>query len=227
MDDIPIVSAEPDAEVRGKRAASTEADPHDFGAAEEALNDAARRVNAIWISFILLCVYIFITTFTVTPAALFRAAPVTLPIFNAIVPRKVYFVTTPFLILAVHAYLIVLTKGLAEKIVTYEAVLGRSSNPSAAVAARHSILVRAISTRFWKARGSVDYASRVIAFLTIIVMPVALLLLTQLIFLPYQDEQMTWTHRVFVFIDVGLCLWLLSPAPSRLVMPDGSWFRHS
>jgi hypothetical protein len=56
MDDIPIASAEPDAEVRGKRAASTEADPHDFGAAEEALNDAARRVNAVWISFILLCV---------------------------------------------------------------------------------------------------------------------------------------------------------------------------
>jgi predicted tellurium resistance membrane protein TerC len=43
----PIASAERDAEVRGKRAASTEADPHDFGAAEEALNDAARRVNAV------------------------------------------------------------------------------------------------------------------------------------------------------------------------------------
>jgi predicted tellurium resistance membrane protein TerC len=43
----PILSAERDAEVRGKRAASTEADPHDFGAAEEVLNDAARRVNAV------------------------------------------------------------------------------------------------------------------------------------------------------------------------------------
>jgi uncharacterized protein YjbI with pentapeptide repeats len=64
----------------------------------------------------------------------------------------------------------------------------------------------------------VDYASRVIAFLTIIVMPIALLLLTQLNFLPYQDERMTWTHRVFVFIDVVLCLWLLSPAPSWLIM---------
>ena len=41
----PIASAERDAEVRGKRAASTEADPHDFGAAEEALNDAAKRVK--------------------------------------------------------------------------------------------------------------------------------------------------------------------------------------
>ena len=218
MDDTPIAIDGPDADARGKKEAAKEADPYDFGAVEEALNDAARRVNAVWISFIVLCVYVFIATFTVTPAALFRDAPVKLPIFNADLPLKVYFVMAPVLVLVLHAYLIVLTQGLAEKIVAYEGVLGRSSIMGAWYGAGrktirsrldNSIIVRATSARNAEARNGVDFANEVIAGLTMLVMPAALLLLTQLIFLPYQNELMSSVHRGFVIIDLVLCGWLL------------------
>jgi hypothetical protein len=216
MDELPISSTEPDAEGRAKSAAPRDADPHDFGAAEGALNDAAKRVNAVWLSFILLCVYIFIATFTVTPAALFRDAPVKLPIFNADLPLKVYFVMAPILVLALHAYLIVLTQGLAEKIEKYEDDLKRSvkiASDRKALRTRldNSVVLRAMSEQYRDARDSVDYANRFVGYLTGFILPIALLLLTQLIFLPYQDEWMTWIHRLFVFVDLAICLWLLWP----------------
>jgi hypothetical protein len=89
MDDTSALNAEIDDE-NGEQRTGTPPDPHDFGAAQQALNDAARGVNAVWISFVLLCVYIFIATYTVTPAVLFRDAPVKLPIFNADLPLKIY-----------------------------------------------------------------------------------------------------------------------------------------
>jgi hypothetical protein len=155
MDETTTLSAETDDEA-GEQRTGTDPDPLDFGAAQQALNDATKRVNAVWISFVLLCVYIFIATYTVTPAALFRDAPVKLPIFNADLPLKVYFLLAPFLILCLHAYLIVLAKDLAEKVNTYEDVLSQSANMSATIAAgrnvlhtrlENSIIIRAMSAR--------------------------------------------------------------------------------
>ncbi len=215
MNDTPALAADTEDDA-GEQRKGTALDLHDFGAAEQALNDAAKRLNAVWISFVLLCVYIFIATYTVTPAVLFRDAPVKLPIFNADLPLKVYFVMAPFLILCLHAYLIVLVKGLAEKIDTYEDVLNRSANtPGRITAGRNvlhsrldsSIIIRAMTAQYRDTRSTVDVISGVIAGLTIIVLPVGLLLLTQLIFLPYQDKWLTWTHRGFVIADV--LLWLL------------------
>jgi hypothetical protein len=219
MDDTSALNAEIDDE-NGEQRTGTPPDPHDFGAAQQALNDAARGVNAVWISFVLLCVYIFIATYTVTPAVLFRDAPVKLPIFNADLPLKIYFLLAPFLILCLHAYLIVLAKDLAEKVNTYEGVLSQSANLSASIAAsrnvlhtrlENSIIIRAMSARYRDTRSLVDVISAVIAGLTLTVLPVALLLLTQLIFLPYQDQWLTWAHRGFVIFDVAMCLWLLWP----------------
>jgi hypothetical protein len=59
MDETTTLSAETDDEA-GEQRTGTDPDPLDFGAAQQALNDATKRVNAVWISFVLLCVYIFI-----------------------------------------------------------------------------------------------------------------------------------------------------------------------
>jgi hypothetical protein len=177
--------------------------------ATQALNDAAKRVNAVSISFVLLCVYIFIATYTVTPAVLFREVPVKLPIFNADLPLKVYFLLAPVLILSLHAYLIVLAKGLAEKFDDYERDFRQSTILRSGL--DNSIIMRAMSARYSDHYGLLDMTSGVIAGLTMIVLPVWLLLLTQLIFLPYQDERLTLVHRGFVVFDVALCLWLLWP----------------
>src|SRR5262245_50975573 len=72
-----------------------------------------------------------------------------------------------------------------------------------------------MSGRYRNTRGVVDVVSGVIAGLTMTLLPIWLLLLTQLIFLPYQDHLLTWAHRGFVVSDFALCLWLLWPFSLR------------
>jgi hypothetical protein len=196
MDDAADFDAGTDDNVSASRTTAEEIDPYDLSAAETALNEAAKRVNAACISFILLCVYIFIGTYTVTPAALFRDAPVKMPIFNAELPLKVYFVMAPVLILALHAYLIVLTKGLAEKIQAYEEALRRPERAAPeleALRARldNSVNLRAMIAGHGEKPSGVDHACALVSGVTLNVLPVLLLLLTLLIFLPYQDAWIT------------------------------------
>ncbi|WP_342710046.1 pentapeptide repeat-containing protein [Bradyrhizobium sp. B124] len=225
MDKVPNLSAESEAkDIPRTKEAPKEPDPYDFNAIERAVNEAAKSVNNVWIAFISLCVYIFIATYGVTPATLFRDSTVRLPIFNADLPLKVYFLMAPTLILAVHAYLIVLTKGLSEKIQTYEDALRQPRSMAIKIAAGrravrarldNSIISATVSARYRETFGGVSIANGLIAGLTMTAMPVALLLLTQLIFLPYQHEHMSWLHRSFVLIDVGVCLWFLWPLTAR------------
>lgn len=223
MDDNYALSADTDGTDIYENVKAKEADPYDFGAAEPTLNEAAKRVNAVWISFIVLCVYLFIATYTVTPATLFRDAPVKMPIFNAELSLKVYFVMAPALIFGLHVYLIVLTRGLSEKISVYEKALRRKARIKAnrdTLRARldNSINLRAMTAGHREARQSgVDYACALVAGVTMNVAPVLLLLLTLLIFLPYQNERVSWALRVLVPLDVALCAWALWPDAPRLL----------
>lgn len=221
MDKAPNLSAESEGkDIPRRKEAPREPDPYDFSTIERAVNEAAKSANGVWIAFMSLCVYLFIATYGVTPAMLFRDSTVRLPIFNADLPLKIYFLMAPALILAVHAYLIVLTKGLSEKIQAYEDVLRQPRSMAIKIAAGrravrarldNSIISAAMSARYRDTLGGVSIANGLIAGLTMTAVPVTLLLLTQLIFLPYQHEHVSWFHRIIILIDVGMCLWFLWP----------------
>ena len=193
MIELPDLAPEPTDEGK-KKETGAGADPHNFGAAETAVNDAAKRVNSIWITFILLCVYVFIATYTVTPVALFRNAPVKLPVFNAELPLQTYFLLAPALIIALHAYLIVLLIGLAEKLGEYESLLVRPMGdvwrPNSRREKLRSLLDIAVPLRtligLHREKPSVlDKGSIAMGFGSMLAMPMVLLLLTQARFLPY------------------------------------------
>jgi hypothetical protein len=99
------------------------ADPHDFGAIEAAVNEAAKRLNAVWVTFILVMTYLFITTGKITHKDLFLETPVKLPILNVDVPLLGYFIAAPVFVLAVHFYFLIQLRGLAAKFGEYDAVL--------------------------------------------------------------------------------------------------------
>lgn len=228
MDKVPDLGARSEVkDIAKTRVALSEPDPYDFNAIEKAVNEAAKSVNGVWIAFVSLCAYIFIATYGVTPAMLFRESTVRLPIFNADLPLKVYFLLAPALILAVHTYLIVLTKGLSDKIQTFENVLRQPGSMALKITAGrralrarldNSIVSAAISARYLDSVGGVAIANGLIAGLTMTALPVALLLLTQLIFLPYQHEYVSWFHRTLVVIDFYMCWWYLWPLTAHPVV---------
>src|SRR5215831_2202572 len=68
---------------------------------------------------------------------------------------------------------------------------------------------------------------RLIAQISLVAGPLALLIYFQLQFLPYHDEQIVWWHRIAVVTDLAL-LWLFWPSLARGKMTWISWreLRH-
>lgn len=99
--------------------------PDEFSAIERAVNDAARRANAAWLSLVFLLTYVVIGTGMVTPKDLFLESPVRLPLVGVEVPLRWYFICVPAFILAVHFYFSVQLLGLHEKFREYDLSLLR------------------------------------------------------------------------------------------------------
>ena len=85
----------------------------------------------------------------------------------------------------------------------------------------------------WLAGGNSDHALRwlqgLIVWLTIILLPLAVLVFAQLGFLPYQDESITWAQRLSVLADVCLLgfFWpsIVAPGARRWRWWLGCWRR--
>jgi uncharacterized protein YjbI with pentapeptide repeats len=208
----------------GTNGAVKRADAGQFGAAEAELIEASKRVNRTWLAFLVQCVYIFIATYSITPATLFRDTAVRLPIFNADLPLKSYFIMTPILILATHAYLVVLTKGLFKKIADISRLSKSIDADAVGALISHSIVLGTLRTKYRDTHGAVAVATRLIAVITMAILPIALLLLIQLMFLAYQSAWVTWLHRGFIVVDVALSCWLIFPLGTSKIILAGRLF---
>jgi hypothetical protein len=70
--------------------------------------------------------------------------------------------------------------------------------------------------------GRVGTLLQLIAWISLVIGPVALLVFFELQFLPYHDEPITWWHRIGVLADIVL-LWLLWPSIVRGERAGLSW----
>ena len=70
--------------------------------------------------------------------------------------------------------------------------------------------------------GIMGFMLRLIAQISLVAGPLALLTYFQLQFLPYHDEQIVWWHRITVVTDLAL-LWLFWPSLARGEMSWISW----
>jgi hypothetical protein len=184
------------------------ADPLDFGAIEAAVNEAAKRLNAVWVTFILLMTYFFIATGKITHKDLFLETPVKLPVLGVDVPLLGYFIAAPVFIVAVHFYFLIQLRGLAEKFREYDAVLLDlpEMDRGQAERLRHRIDNSLFAQIFGGPRGAASFFVRLIAVLTAAVLPILLLLFVQLTFLAYQNATLTNIHRALIFFDVVLIM---------------------
>lgn len=180
----------------------SKADPNDFGAIESAVNEAAKRLNAVWVTFILLMAYIFIATGKITHKDLFLETPVKLPVLGVDVPLLGYFVAAPVFVLAVHFYFLSQSRGLGTKFGEYEVVLSKMLEANGSDVER--LRYRIDNSLFAQVLGGSDGAHwllRWVAVLTSGVVPLLLLLFIQLTFLSYQDVTVTEIHRWVIFFD--------------------------
>lgn len=188
----------------------------DLESLRTAVVDAASVGAGLWFSYIFVLLYLGIAVGSVTHRDLFFANPVKLPFLGVDLPLTSFFSVGPILFVVVHAYVLLHFVLLAGKVGTFHRELQvqiadedvrtnlRRQLPS-------NIFAQYLAGPVEVRTGVIGYMLRAIAWISLVVGPLALLVLFQLQFLPYQDVAITWGHRFALLADLVL-IWLLWPS---------------
>jgi uncharacterized protein YjbI with pentapeptide repeats len=192
----------------------------------DAVVDAASVGAGLWFSYLFVLFYLAIAVGSVTHRDLLFEAPVKLPFLNVDLPLVGFFVLGPGLFLVVHAYVLLHFVLLAGKAGIFHAELDaqitdeetksrlRRQLPS-------NIFVQFIAGPIEVREGRVGLMLRLIAQITLLWGPLALLVFFLLQFLPYHHAPIAWWQRIAVVCDLAL-LWTLWPSVAR---GEASWIR--
>ena len=187
-------------------------DPKDIGALEKAVNDAAGKASILWSSFMLFGVYLAISFGSITHRQLLLETPLKLPVLNVDLPLIGFFFTAPLLFLLFHFYVFLQSEGLARKVKAYNVLLRETVVVSSDRSyLRHRLdsfpVLQFLAGVSERRQGLIGWLLRLTAWTTLVAMPLTVLLLGQVKFLPYHLEWLTWVHRGIVFLDLVL-IWL-------------------
>ena len=201
-------------------------DPFDVEALEKSLNDSATRVSTIWVSFLIFSLYLLTAATTVTHRQLFLAEPVKLPVLNIELPLWGFFWLAPILFVIFHAYVLIQLILLARTAAAYDAAiaklaerddLSREANASLRQRLANTLFAQILAGSPREREGWFGSLLKAMAWITLVIAPILILLTFQFIFLPYHSHPATWTHRLLILLEfvVAFKLWPLVLNPQR------------
>jgi uncharacterized protein YjbI with pentapeptide repeats len=198
---------------------------------KKAVEEAASVSGGLWLSYLFTLLYIGIAAGTVTHEHLLLVRPVTLPFLNVELPLLAFFTLAPVVVLIIHVYALMHFRMLGNKATRFDAELRRQF--SGDVAATHkggvapvgehkdirdklrrllpsNIFVQILAGPPEHRTGFFGKMLKIVAVATLVILPVLVLLLLQIQFLPFHNVGITWVQRVVLFLDI-LILWPLRP----------------
>ncbi len=192
----------------------------------DSITEAATRARGLWLGYIALMTYLAISIGAVTHRDLLFESPVRLPVLNVDLPLLGFFAVAPLFFLINHFYLLLILFGLSKRIQRFNAAVNEARLPTDAEDLERwrlpsfvivQMLAGVKEDRTW---GSLSgFFLWMIAWITLVVLPVGLILGFQLQFLPYHHQGITWLHRIILALDLA-ALWLFWPA-----IRHGQWTR--
>lgn len=197
----------------------------DLEAIKKAVDDAASVGGGLWLSFLFVLFYLAVAAGAVTHADLLFEKAVKLPFLGIELPLFAFFALAPLLFIIVHAYTLVHLVFLTDKAKRYHNALydqmgDRDVVSRAELDARKAtreglrrqlpsnIFVQFLAGPSDMREGGLGWLLRAIAWITLAIAPVLLLLFIQIQFLPYHSAPVTWTQRVALGLDLALIWWL-------------------
>jgi uncharacterized protein YjbI with pentapeptide repeats len=186
----------------------TKIDPFDVNALERAVNDSATRVSAIWVSFLVFSLYLFIAATTVTPRQLLLAEPIKLPVVNVDLPLWGFFVLAPILFVIFHTYVLIQVLLLGRTTAAYNIAVARQKLAADDNALLRQRLANTLFAQIFggsprEREGFIGWLLRAIVWITLAVGPILIVLAFQISFLPYHSHIATWTHRILILIELA------------------------
>jgi uncharacterized protein YjbI with pentapeptide repeats len=195
-------------------------DPFDVSALEKSVNDSATRVSAIWVTFLIFSLYLLTAATNVTHRQLFLAEPVKLPVLNIDLPQWGFFFLAPILFVILHAYVLMQVLLLARTATAYndaveQAVKRDNLLPEAEAVLRQRLANTLFAQIFAgsprEREGWLGWLLKAMAWITLVIAPILILLVFQFMFLPYHSHFATWTHRFLIITELSAAflLWPL------------------
>jgi uncharacterized protein YjbI with pentapeptide repeats len=182
-----------------------------------AVVDASGISTGLWLSYVFVLFYLLVAVGGVTHRDLFFESPVKLPFLNVDLPLKGFFWLGPALFLIVHAYVLVHFVMFAHKVGVFDGQLQAQIDEPELCTRRLQLPINIFAQMLAGPRDvrcgvlGLGWLLRLIAWISLVIGPVALLVFFQLQFLPYHNEWIAWWQRIAVVIDLAL-LWFLWPA---------------
>jgi uncharacterized protein YjbI with pentapeptide repeats len=205
--DIKAVDALP-IPVLGKETPAPEPDTKNLDALLASLNGSAERFQTLWFSFLGLTLYLAIAASATTHRNLLLGEPQVLPILNIKVELLPFYVIAPLLYLRFHFYLLMMLVLLARTAAEFDKLLRTTIADEADQEHYRARVENALFLQLLV--GMKGERSGVNSFLlglispTIVLAPLATLVLMQMMFLPYHHLRITWWHRGIVVVDLVL-----------------------
>jgi uncharacterized protein YjbI with pentapeptide repeats len=188
---------------------SPEPDTKKLDALLASLNGSAERFQTLWFSFLGLTLYLAIAALATTHRDLLLNNPQTLPILNIKVELLPFYVIAPLLYLVFHFYLLMMLALLARTAAEFDKQL-RTTLPDEPERERYraqvgnALFLQLLVGMKGERTGVNALLMGLIALITIVLAPLATLLLMQMMFLPYHHLRITWWHRAIVVADLVL-----------------------
>lgn len=190
-------------------------DPYDVEALEKSLNDSATRVSTIWVSYLVFGLYVVIAAGSVTHRQLFLEDPVKLPILNIDLPLVGFFILAPILFIVVHAYVLIQIVLLARTGAAYNDAVDRHvkltvDNARVRQRLANTLFAQIFAGSSREREGVLGWLLHAMAWATLAVAPLAILLTCEFKLLPYHSHWATWGHRILITLEFMICMlfWL-------------------
>ncbi len=169
------------------------------------VNAASGPARNSWVVFIAVLAYFFITLAGITHTDLLLDTPVTLPILQVDIGLRAFFAFAPAVLLLMHFNLLLQHVSLSRKVREFDERVARQEGRG--MYATHRFRVQLHSYFYVQAIAGPSRSPLFSAFLhamtavTLWLLPLALLIYFQIVFLPYHDLDVTTAQRAYILID--------------------------
>jgi hypothetical protein len=177
---------------------------HDLDAVRKSVEDAASVTTGLWLSYLFVLVYIGIAAGAVKHQDLFLENPVKLPFLSDVpLPLVAFFILAPIVFIVSHTYTLVHFVILAGKVGVFNKELRNQLGNGTEIMEclrwqlPANIFVQILAGPARLRKGRLGLLSNIIAWISLVIGPLLLLLLVQVQFLPFHSEEISkrdaWT----------------------------------
>ena len=166
----------------------------------------SKILDNVYILYLTVMIYILIIVLFTDQELLFREGDKQLPFFGISVPIVGFFTWMPWALLVLHFYLLTQVMFLSDMVrLSRQAIKNQSEEDTR----KAKMLLEPVSLVRIFVEGKANFKHKMlylIVFVSLAVFPLIVLIVTQIAFLPYQNEEITWSHRIVILIDLSM-LW--------------------